>query len=58
MNQADDGSLKLFKYGVVDILAEGVVTKIFNGGDSTCMYWFKGDESFKKYIDCLHWDDR
>lgn len=58
MSQADDGSLKVFKYGVVDILAEGVVTKIFDGGDSTCMYWFKGDESFKNYIDCLHWWDR
>lgn len=58
MNEADDGSLKVFKYGAVDILAEGVVTKISDGGDSTCMYWFKGDETLKKYIDCLHWWDR
>nr|WP_315496622.1 hypothetical protein [uncultured Rhodoferax sp.] len=58
MNQADDWSLKVFKYGAVDILAEGVVTKVFNGGDQTCMYWFNGDEALKNYFDCLHWWDR
>lgn len=58
MTETDDGDLKAFKYGAVDILAEGVVTKIHQGGDSTCVYWFKGDEALKKYIDCLHWYDK
>lgn len=58
MTEMDDGGLKVFKYGAVDILAEGVVTKIYQGGDSTCVYWFKGDEALKKSIDCMHWYDK
>ena len=58
MTETNDGDLKVYKYGAVDILAEGVVTKIHQGGDSTCVYWYKGDEALKKYIDCLHWYDK